>query len=98
MISEAASLMAMEITVNEAADIIHSHPTCSEAFMFLELVRNNVQAKDDLKRAIAQVTGQNCSIGPYKKQKTADAPAQDENPLDSLLDSARAAGVPVEIK
>jgi len=66
--------------------------------MFLELVRNNVQAKDDLKRAIAQVTGQNCSIGPYKKQKTADAPAQDENPLDSLLDSARAAGVPVEIK
>jgi len=33
MISEAASLMAMEITVNEAADIIHSHPTCSEAFM-----------------------------------------------------------------
>ena len=33
MISEASSLMAMEITVNEVADIIHSHPTFSEAFM-----------------------------------------------------------------
>ncbi len=33
MIAEAASLMAMEITAHEAADIIHAHPTYSEAFM-----------------------------------------------------------------
>lgn len=33
MISEASSLMAMEITAHEIADIIHAHPTCSEAFM-----------------------------------------------------------------
>ena len=33
MINEAAALMEMEITVNEAAKIIHGHPTFSEAFM-----------------------------------------------------------------
>ncbi len=33
MIAEAASLMAMEITVHEAAEIIHPHPTFNEAFM-----------------------------------------------------------------
>ncbi len=33
IINEAASLMAMEITVHEIADIIHGHPTISEAFM-----------------------------------------------------------------
>ncbi len=33
IINEAASLMAMEITVHEVADIIHGHPTVSEAFM-----------------------------------------------------------------
>lgn len=33
LIAEAASLMAMEITVHEASEIIHAHPTLSEAFM-----------------------------------------------------------------
>ncbi len=33
MIAEATTLMTTEITVQEAADIIHAHPTCSEAFM-----------------------------------------------------------------
>ncbi len=33
MISEASSLMAAEIPVDEIADIIHAHPTCAEAFM-----------------------------------------------------------------
>lgn len=33
IINEAATLMEMEITVNEAAKIIHGHPTFSEAFM-----------------------------------------------------------------
>ncbi len=33
MIAEATTLMTTEITVHEAADIIHAHPTCSEAFM-----------------------------------------------------------------
>ncbi len=32
-INEAASLMAMEITVHEIAEITHAHPTFSEAFM-----------------------------------------------------------------
>ncbi|MDR2766814.1 MAG: dihydrolipoyl dehydrogenase [Treponema sp.] len=33
MINEAAALMAMEITVHELADIVHGHPTVSEALM-----------------------------------------------------------------
>ena len=33
MIAEPAALMAMEVTSHEAADIIHAHPTYSEAFM-----------------------------------------------------------------
>jgi dihydrolipoamide dehydrogenase len=33
IINEAAALMAMEITVHEAAGIIHGHPTVSEALM-----------------------------------------------------------------
>ena len=33
IINEAASLMAMEITVHEMAEIIHGHPSVSEALM-----------------------------------------------------------------
>ncbi len=33
IINEAAALMAMEITVHEVAEIIHGHPSVSEAFM-----------------------------------------------------------------
>ena len=33
LINEAASLMAMEITANEIAGIVHGHPTFAEAFM-----------------------------------------------------------------
>lgn len=33
MITEAKVLMDMEITIHEAAEIMHPHPTCSEAFM-----------------------------------------------------------------
>lgn len=33
MITEAKVLMDMEITIYEAAEIMHPHPTCSEAFM-----------------------------------------------------------------
>ncbi|MDR1389741.1 MAG: dihydrolipoyl dehydrogenase [Treponema sp.] len=33
IINEAAALMAMEITVHELADLIHGHPTVSEALM-----------------------------------------------------------------
>ncbi|MDR1588485.1 MAG: dihydrolipoyl dehydrogenase [Treponema sp.] len=33
IINEAAALMAMEITVHELADIVHGHPTVSEALM-----------------------------------------------------------------
>lgn len=33
LINEAAGLMAMEVTVNEIARIVHGHPTFSEAFM-----------------------------------------------------------------
>lgn len=33
LINEAAVLMEMEITVHEAAEIVHGHPTYSEAFM-----------------------------------------------------------------
>ena len=33
MVNEAAALMAMEITADEIAEIIHAHPTYSEAFM-----------------------------------------------------------------
>ena len=33
MIAEACDLMTAEVTIHEAAEIIHSHPTCSEAFM-----------------------------------------------------------------
>ena len=33
MVAEPASMMAMEITAHEAADIVHAHPTYSEAFM-----------------------------------------------------------------
>jgi dihydrolipoamide dehydrogenase len=33
IVNEAASLMAMECTVNEIAGIVHGHPTYAEAFM-----------------------------------------------------------------
>jgi dihydrolipoamide dehydrogenase len=33
LVNEAAGLMAMEITANEIAGIIHGHPTFAEAFM-----------------------------------------------------------------
>ena len=66
--------------------------------MFLDLVRNNQKAKDDLKRAIAQVTGQNYGIGPYTAEAAADQPTTEPtNPVDALLNNAKAAGIPIEI-
>jgi len=67
--------------------------------MFLDLVRNNQKAKDDLKKAIAQVTGQNYGIGPYNGGAPSEQNTQEPtNPVDALLDTARAAGIPVEVK
>ncbi|MBP0962935.1 MAG: hypothetical protein J6Q99_01410, partial [Oscillospiraceae bacterium] len=66
--------------------------------MFLELVRNNQQSKDDLKKAIAQVSGQNYGIGPYTGGAVAaEEPQEPTNPVDALLDSAKAAGIPIEV-
>ena len=66
--------------------------------MFLDLVRNNQKAKDDLKRAIAQVTGQNYGIGPYNAETAPEQPDQQPtNPVDALLSNAKAAGIPIEI-
>ena len=66
--------------------------------MFLELVRNNQKAKDDLKKAIAQVSGQNYGIGPYTGgAASAEETKEPTNPLDALLDTAKAAGIPIEV-
>ncbi len=67
--------------------------------MFLDLVRNNQKARDDLKKAIAQVTGQNYGIGPYTadpaSEQSQDTPT---NPVEALLSNAKAAGIPIEVK
>jgi len=66
--------------------------------MFLELVRNIQKARDDLKQAIAQVTGQNYGIGPYNAEAAPEQPDQQPtNPVDALLNNAKAAGIPIEI-
>jgi len=66
--------------------------------MFLDLVRNNQKAKDDLKKAIAQVTGKNCGIGPYTAGDAAPEETQEPtNPVDALLNNAKAAGIPIEV-
>ena len=64
--------------------------------MFLNLVRTNAQAKEDIRLCIAQVTGKTCGIGPY----TAPAPSApaENSELDSLLARAKEAGVDVSMK
>ncbi len=68
--------------------------------MFLELVRTNEQAKNDLKQAIEQVSGQAMAIGPYHaEQPTTQADTQPtQSPLDAMLNQARQAGIPIETK
>ena len=64
--------------------------------MFLNLVRTNAQAKEDIRLCIAQVTGKTCGIGPYTPPVQTE-PAHNSE-LDSLLARAKEAGVDVSIK
>ena len=64
--------------------------------MFLELVRSNAQAKEDIRACILQVTGRTYGIGPYTAP-AAEA-TQENSELDSLLARAKEAGVDVSIK
>jgi len=68
--------------------------------MFLDLVRNNQKAKDDLKQAIAQATGKNYAIGPYRGEAApaAGQEPKESDPVEALLQNARAAGIPIEMK
>lgn len=67
--------------------------------VFVELMRNNADTKETLKKAIQQTTGETYSIGPYQKKNTTDSPVavNQTNSIDTLLNKARDSGVPVEI-
>ena len=69
----------------------------SKNTMFLELVRNSEKAREDLKQCIAQVTGKTYAIGPYTP-KAAVPEAEQTNSLDSILEQARQAGIPIEVQ
>ncbi len=66
--------------------------------MFLELVRNNEQAREHLKQAIEQVSGQAMAIGPYRVEETQKATTEGESPLDAMLKNAKQADIPVKTK
>ncbi len=69
----------------------------SKNTMFLELVRNSEKAREDLKQCIAQVTGKPLGIGPYVANEAAPQ-AGSANPLESILQEAQKAGIPIEIQ
>lgn len=63
--------------------------------LFFKLIRENEFAKDSLRAALLAQTGRRYRLGPYRPQGS--APAKPEvDPLETLLESAKSAGVPVE--
>lgn len=63
--------------------------------LFFKLIRENEFAKDSLRAALLAQTGRRYRLGPYRQQGS--APAKPEvDPLETLLESAKSAGVPVE--
>lgn len=64
----------------------------SQNSMFLTLMRNNQKTKNDLRSAIAQVTGKQYRLGPYKAENVVKTPT---NPVDALAAAARANGIHV---
>ena len=63
--------------------------------LFFKLIRENEFAKDSLRAALLAQTGRRYRLGPYRQQGS--APAKPEvDPLETLLESAKNAGVPVE--
>lgn len=63
--------------------------------LFFKLIRENEFAKDSLRAALLAQTGRRYRLGPYRQQGS--VPAKPEvDPLETLLESAKNAGVPVE--
>ncbi len=63
--------------------------------LFFKLIRENEFAKDSLRAALLAQTGRRYRLGPYRQQGS--VPAKPEvDPLETLLESAKSAGVPVE--
>ena len=63
--------------------------------LFFKLIRENEFAKDSLRAALLAQTGRRYRLGPYRQRGS--APAKPEvDPLETLLESAKNAGVPVE--
>ncbi|MDD3194090.1 MAG: DNA polymerase III subunit gamma/tau [Oscillospiraceae bacterium] len=65
--------------------------------LFFKLIRENEFAKDSLRDALMAQTGRRYRLGPYRAQEQPSVKAE-EDPLDSLLTSAKNAGVAVEEK
>ena len=65
--------------------------------LFFKLIRENEFAKDSLRDALLAQTGRRYRLGPYRPQ--GQSPAKPEaDPLETLLRSAKTAGIPVEEK
>lgn len=63
--------------------------------LFFKLIRENEFAKDSLRAALLAQTGRRYRLGPYRQQGSASAKPE-VDPLETLLESAKSAGVPVE--
>ena len=63
--------------------------------LFFKLIRENEFAKDSLRAALLAQTGRRYRLGPYRQQGSASAKPE-VDPLETLLESAKNAGVPVE--
>lgn len=62
--------------------------------IFRDMMRTNDYTRQSLKQAIAEVTGNRYSIGPY--ERTDNAAQDDSNPLDELLKIAADSGVEIK--
>ncbi len=62
--------------------------------LFFKLIRENEFAKDSLRDALMAQTGKRYRLGPYRAQE----PPAKKDPLETLLDSAKGLGIPVEEK
>lgn len=65
--------------------------------LFFKLIRENEFAKDSLRDALLAQTGRRYRLGPYRAQGQMPAKPE-EDPLETLLKSAKSAGVAVEEK
>ena len=95
----AKNMALYSLIVNSNAYVTDKHLLIDADELLFKFLRENAEAKQTIKDALFEVTGQSLPIGPYKKDVTAAKQKNDsDKKLDDLINRAKQNGVETEVK